>query len=91
LLSATEALTAGLVAEVVDRDRLDAHVSELLARICSNAPLTLSALKEVERRVLRDGLDAEADDVLATVYGSRDFQAGVAAFLNHDRFEWEGR
>ncbi|MEV5961239.1 enoyl-CoA hydratase [Kribbella sp. NPDC051952] len=91
LLSATEAMTAGLVSEVVDRDRLDAHVTELLERICSNAPLTLSALKEIERRVARDGADAEADDILATVYGSRDFQAGVAAFLNHDRAEWEGR
>ncbi|WP_433157227.1 enoyl-CoA hydratase [Kribbella sp. CA-247076] len=91
LLSATEAASAGLVADVVERDALDAHVDELLARICSNAPLTLASLKEIERRVLRDGPDAEADDVLATVYGSRDFQAGVAAFLNKQRAEWEGR
>jgi enoyl-CoA hydratase len=91
LLSATEAMTAGLVSEVIERNELDAHVAELLTRICSNAPLTLAALKEIERRVLRDGADAEADDVLASVYGSRDFQAGVAAFLNHDRVEWEGR
>jgi enoyl-CoA hydratase len=91
LLSATEAASAGLVAEVVERELLDAHVAELLARICSSAPLTLASLKEIERRVLRDGAAAEADDVLASVYGSRDFQAGVAGFLNHERVEWEGR
>ncbi|TDD29537.1 enoyl-CoA hydratase [Kribbella turkmenica] len=91
LLSATEAASAGLVADVVERDGLDAHVAELLDRICANAPLTLASLKEIERRVLRDGAAAEADDVLAAVYGSRDFQAGVAAFLSKQRAEWEGR
>jgi enoyl-CoA hydratase/carnithine racemase len=91
LLSATDAMTAGLVSDVVERDALDEHVDELLARICANAPLTLSSLKEIERRVLRDGAGAAADDVLASVYGSHDFQAGVAAFLSHERVEWEGR
>lgn len=91
LLSATEATAAGLVSEVVDRDALDEHIAELLARICANAPLTLASLKEIERRVLRDGADAEADDVLASVYGSQDFRAGVTAFLSHERVEWEGR
>ena len=91
LLSATEAATAGLVAEVVAPERLDNYVAELLDRICGNAPLTLSALKEVERRVLRDGAGANADDVLSAVYGSRDFHAGVAAFLSHEAVEWEGR
>jgi enoyl-CoA hydratase/carnithine racemase len=91
LLSATDAMAAGLVCDVVERDALDDHVDDLLARICANAPLTLTSLKEIERRVLRDGADAAADDVLATVYGSHDFRAGVAAFLRHERVDWEGR
>jgi len=91
LLSATEAANAGFVADVVERDALDQQVAELLDRICANAPLTLASLKEIERRVLRDGAAAEADDVLASVYGSHDFRAGVAAFLEHRPVEWEGR
>jgi enoyl-CoA hydratase len=91
LLPATEAAAAGLVSDVVERSALDKHVDELLTRICANAPLTLESLKEIERRVLRDGADAAADDVLASVYGSHDFRAGVAAFLKHVRIEWEGR
>jgi enoyl-CoA hydratase len=89
LLSASE--LDGFVTEVIEREQLTARVGELLERICSNAPLTLAALKEVERRILRDGAAADADDVLASVYASRDFQAGVAGFLNHERIEWEGR
>jgi enoyl-CoA hydratase/carnithine racemase len=89
LLPATE--LDGFVTDVVERDQLDKHVDDVVQRICTNAPLTLSSLKEIERRVLRDGPAAAADDVLELVYGSRDFRAGVAGFLNHERVEWEGR
>jgi enoyl-CoA hydratase len=91
LLPATVALAAGFVTEVVDRDQLDDTVHELSELICANAPLTLSALKEIERRIDEHGPGAEADDVLAAVYGSRDFHAGVAAFLEHRKPDWEGR
>lgn len=91
LLSATEAAAAGFVTEVVERDELDGQVDQLLRRICSNAPLTLASLKEIERRVLLDGAAAEADDVLYSVYHSQDFRTGVAAFLEHRAVEWEGR
>lgn len=91
LLPATEALTAGFVTEIIERDSLDQQVDELLQLICRNAPLTLAALKEVERRIDRDGPGADADDVLASVYASQDFKSGVAAFLEHRTIEWEGR
>jgi enoyl-CoA hydratase/carnithine racemase len=91
LLPATDAASAGLVTEIFAADSLDDHVEELLATIRSNAPLTVASLKEIERRVLADGAGADADDVLAAVYGSRDFRAGVAGFLDHQPVEWEGR
>jgi enoyl-CoA hydratase/carnithine racemase len=91
LLPATEALAAGFVTEIIERDTLDQQVEELLQVICRNAPLTLAALKEVERRIDRDGLGTDADDVLASVYASQDFSSGVAAFLEHRTIEWEGR
>jgi enoyl-CoA hydratase/carnithine racemase len=91
LLPATEAAVAGFVSEIVAAQSLDEHVEELLRTISANAPLTLAALKEIDRRILRDGPGTNADDVLAAVYGSRDFRAGVAAFLEHRKIEWEGR
>lgn len=91
LLPATEALAAGFVTELFERDQLDAGVAELTKLLCANAPLTLASLKEVERRIDRDGPGADVDDVLAAVYGSRDFRTGVAAFLEHRQAEWEGR
>jgi enoyl-CoA hydratase len=91
LLPAPEAATAGLVHEVVDRAGLDDRAERLVTTITRNAPLTLAGLKEIERRVLRDGPGAEADDVLADCYGSADFREGVQAFLDHRTPHWEGR
>jgi enoyl-CoA hydratase/carnithine racemase len=91
LLPATEAATAGLVYEVLDREVLDEKVEQLLATIRRNAPLTLAAFKEIDRRILRDGPGVDADDVLASCYGSSDFREGVAAFLDHRTPHWEGR
>jgi enoyl-CoA hydratase/carnithine racemase len=91
LMPASEAAIAGFVTEVVEREDLDQRVEQLLRVICANAPLTLASLKEFDRRILRDGPAAESEDVLADVYGSRDFQAGVKAFLAHEDIEWEGR
>jgi enoyl-CoA hydratase/carnithine racemase len=91
LLPATEAAVAGFVSEIVEATSLDQYVEELAATIAANAPLTTASLKEIERRILRDGPGANADDVLAAVYGSRDFRAGVAGFLDHQPVEWEGR
>ncbi len=48
-------------------------------------------MKEFDRRILRDGAFVDGEDVLAEVYASRDFQAGVKAFLAHEDIEWEGR
>ncbi|TDU84266.1 enoyl-CoA hydratase/carnithine racemase [Kribbella voronezhensis] len=90
LLPATEAETAGFVTKIVDAEALEEYVEDLLLTIRSNAPLTLASLKEIERRVLAEGANAAADDVLAAVYGSRDFRAGVAGFLEHQPVEWEG-
>jgi enoyl-CoA hydratase len=91
LLPATEAATAGLVHEVLDREGLDEKVEELLATIRGNAPLTLAAFKEIDRRIQRSGPGVGADDVLASCYGSSDFREGVAAFLDHRTPRWEGR
>ncbi len=91
LMPSSEAAIAGFVTEVIEREDLDERVEQLLAVICANAPLTLASMKEFDRRILRDGAFVDGEDVLAEVYASRDFQAGVKAFLAHEDVEWEGR
>jgi enoyl-CoA hydratase/carnithine racemase len=92
LLGATEGREAGFVHEVVDPVALDGRVEELCRRIASHAPLTLRVTKEAVDRVMARARPGEDDaDLLRVVYGSRDFQAGVRAFLAKEPPEWEGR
>ncbi|RMI42884.1 enoyl-CoA hydratase [Streptomyces triticirhizae] len=90
-LDAREALTAGFVHRLVAPEELPAALDELLQRLCSQAPLTLAALKETERRFSSAAARVDTDDLLRRCYGSRDFREGVAAFLDHRTPRWEGR
>jgi enoyl-CoA hydratase/carnithine racemase len=92
LLGAEDARAAGFVHEVVDKDALDDAVEALCRRIASHAPLTLRVTKEAVDRVLARARPDEDDaELLRRVYGSRDFRAGVRAFLEKGAPEWEGR
>jgi enoyl-CoA hydratase/carnithine racemase len=91
-LGAEEARESGFVHEVIDPAVLDDRVEELCRRMASHAPLTLRVTKEAVDRVLERARPDEDDaDLLRRVYGSRDFRAGVQAFLAKTRPEWEGR
>jgi enoyl-CoA hydratase/carnithine racemase len=94
LLSAEEAHAAGFVTGIVDGAELDAHVLDIAQRIAANAPLTIWAAREAERRA-RASEDARLDtiafeDVVARVYGSRDFHEGVRAHLEKRPPHWRG-
>jgi enoyl-CoA hydratase len=90
LLSAQDALAAGLVSEVLpDAEALAARATELATLVASHAPLTLRATKEAIRR-LRDNLPAD-EDLIRLCYTSADFREGMEAFLTKRPPVWTGR
>lgn len=93
LFDAGEALSAGLVGEVVeDAAALAARADELARLLAGHAPLTLRATKEGLRRLAaeEDGAGKD-DDLILMCYTSADFREGMEAFLGKRRPNWSGR
>jgi enoyl-CoA hydratase/carnithine racemase len=89
LFSASEALAAGLVTEVVDDPpALHARAAELASLLAGHAPLTMRATKEAVRR-LRDRLPPD-EDLIRLCYSSEDFREGMDAFLTKRTPVWRG-
>jgi len=85
LLDAGEALAAGFLVALAEPDALETRVAEILGKLIANAPLTLAATRALM------GAPAEPDEqVIARVYGSRDFNEGVEAFLAKRAPLWTG-
>jgi enoyl-CoA hydratase len=89
LLSANEAMSAGLVTEVLpDQSALEVRATELATLLAGHAPLTMRATKEALRR-LREKLPPD-EDLIRLCYTSRDFGEGMDAFLTKRPPAWEG-
>lgn len=89
LYSAADALSAGLVTEVLpDQSALEVRAQELGALLSGHAPLTMRATKEALRR-LRDNLPHD-EDLIRLCYTSRDFKEGMDAFLTKRPPQWRG-
>lgn len=92
LLSADEALAAGLVSEVLPDDASVLERARVLATAMTRlAPLTLKASKEAMRRLRISGPAADDRDLIALCYTSEDFREGVEAFLSRRPPNWNGR
>lgn len=80
LVPAAELLASGFLHQIVEPDDLDGAVDALCRRAAENAPLTTRVTKETVRRMRDAGLP-DVEPLIAAVYGSADFQRGVASFL----------
>ncbi len=89
LFSADEALSAGLVSQVLpDPAALAERATELATLLAGHAPLTMRATKEALRR-LRDSLPPD-EDLIRMCYESQDFREGMDAFLTKRAPVWQG-
>jgi len=92
LMGAEEALTAGLVLEVVeDHAALMTRAEELARQLSGHAPLTLRATKELLRRLREQSPKVDDTDVIGQIYTSADFREGLEAFLAKRQPQWSGR
>lgn len=92
-LSAPEALSLGLVNEVVPGDRLDEAVEHLLARILRAAPLSHRAIKELSYAAERTSpaeLTGLATPAMVRALTSADGVEGPQAFREKREPNWTG-
>lgn len=92
LMEAPEALSLGLLTEMVDdHSALMTRAHELAHTIAGHAPLTLRATKEALRRIGAVQAAPADADLVGLCYGSQDFREGIAAFLGKRPPKWTGR
>jgi len=93
LFTSEEALRLGLVNEVVDAERLETRMLELVGVLKANSPEALSATKRLLRAQNKAWLDSAIAEALAANAEARathDFREGVAAFLEKRKPVWKG-
>jgi enoyl-CoA hydratase/carnithine racemase len=93
-LTAAEAEAMGLVNRVVPDDELLPLAHEWAAEIASNAPLAMRAMKRLFRHGQTEDFASHSHHVLLQtlqLFGTKDFQEGLASFVEQRPPEFRGR
>ena len=92
ILSAHQALSIGLVNEVVDADTLDTRVTEISQALCNGSSnSSMGLIKEMLSTIgsmnINDALEF-ASNMNAVVRMSEDCKKGISAFINKEKNIW---
>jgi enoyl-CoA hydratase len=91
---AAEALAMGVVNRVLPEDDLARFVTDYANTVADNAPLTISAIKQIAIEALKPESERDtgvADDAVARCFASQDYIEGRSAFMEKRKPVFTGK
>ena len=91
---AEEARTMGLANRIVPQAELETYVTDYARTIAGNAPLTVTAIKQIVNEALKDEADRDlafCDRLVKACFDSEDYAEGRRAFAEKRKPNFKGR